>query len=286
MTFSSTRGQLRPNRLRLSADGTATTRFQCFPTDEGPCAGDVRIEVRLDGDRASMTLLAVPGDEPAHVAGVTTPESGLGAPARPDGGGPQRRTRAGWMGTAEHWWHWDGGVFVVTPDEETDFDCSWDGGAHPGYTLPNGIPSATGCDGEPIDVVLWEDDAEEAVDFCGTVTFTRPLTEPLYPRAAYRLLKPIMKGHSTTCCSRFFCLRDPSSLRYRLRLRHGWRSTFSVGARTRHFGASLFGKAPVELDTTAVPAGSVVRLPTFQVGDGYRGGDSPPGGKVGGAPGP
>ncbi len=284
MTFSSTRGQLRPARVKLDETGAAATRFQCFPTSQGPCAGDVRIDAQLEGERVSVALVAIPegAAEPAAAGVVAAPEFELRV-VRPDAGVGRWAKPTTSVLADKTWWHWDGGLYEVTPDEEPEFDCSWDGGAHPGYTLPNGAPSSMGCDGEPIDVVLWEDRTDDAVDFCGSVTFTRPLTEPVYPRAAYKVVGPFAFGNSTACCSRYFCLREPSTLRYRLHLRTGWRSSFSVGARTRNFGASLFKKLPVELDTRSVPAGALVRLPTFEVGDGYREGDQPPVGQTGGA---
>lgn len=279
VTFTATRGQLRPDRAQLDQAGAATTRFQCFATDAGPCVGDLRIDARLEGDVASASLVAIAEDDGAHLDGNDGPVLEFQVRVQRADAGEGRRSSGG-FGTEATWWHWDGGVYQVQPDEVVDYDCGWDGGAHPGYTLPNGVPSATGCDDEPIDVVLWEDSSEDAVDFCGTVTFTRPLTEPVYPRAAYQFSGPyVMRSKSTACCARFFCLRDPSRLRYRLRLSRTWRSSFSVGARTRNFGASLFSKAPFGLDATAFPPGAFARLPTFEVGDGYREGDQPPGGR-------
>jgi hypothetical protein len=281
VSFVASRGRVRPEVASLDEAGVARVRFGCFDSDAGACLGDLRIDASLGGEVASASLVAVADRDrdsrPTGGVPVLAPEFEVRArptPGRDAGGGGTFS-----MGGSKTWWRWDGGVYEVIPDEPLGFDCEWDGGAHPGYTLPNGMPQATGCDGEPIDVVLWEFPGEDAVDFCGTVTFARPLRDPVYPRAEYaiRANAPVVVSSSTACCSHYFCLRNPSELRYRVRLDKRITADFSVGARTRNFGSSLFGPAPFKLDAQAVPAGSLVTLPTFTVGPGYRSGDPPRG---------
>lgn len=268
VVFSSTRGVVLPERTAVDDNGASTARFECRDTDAGPCVGDVRIAARLEASVVT-TIVTVLEPERDSEPGTVTPELSQRVVRERRDAGPAVFSMGGGK-----WWHWDGGLFDPVPDEATDFDCNWDGGAHPGFTFPDGTPQATGCDGEPIDVVLFASRGDETVDLCGTLSLSRPLDQPVYPRATYTLMSAA-RLDAETCCDRFYCLRDPRQIRYRIRLPVAWRSKFELGARTRHFRESLFSPAPFTLEAGPT-AGAVLRLPTFEAKPGFRDGDPRP----------
>lgn len=245
VTSSSTAGVFKlPTQL---VDGAAVGTFSCSSATDPACAGPVTLAVEHAGARSTRQVRVVRAVDAGSDAG--SGDGGDGEGQADAGEGDAGMPSPLCPSDPRCWWRIDGGWYLPVADEPPDFDCSaWDGGPHPGYTFPDGRPSAVGCDGEPIDAVMIDTNTADSgltVDLCGTVTLHDTYYEPVYPRGSY-------SGEwrftlATTCCWRYYCLRDPGRLTYRIMYTDLQRLEFGLGVRTRGFARGshgVFGSTP------------------------------------------
>ncbi len=112
-------------------------------------------------------------------------------------------------------------------------------------------------------VDLFAVDFEGGVEVCGSTTMSEPMTEPVFPRMLLRLAISDLTFGSDPGPR---CLRDPTRVQWRIRVRPEDWIVVGVGARSPNFGRSFFG---YYAGTSAQPIGDLAnatRLPIPQSG--------------------
>jgi hypothetical protein len=237
VTFVTTGGVLEAGAVDL-LDGYARVQLRC-PADGG-CPAGMSVTASWSGLTATRDLLRSHAVPPGTDAGAADAGGDAGSG---DAGHADAGTLADVTGEAPLWWHTDGGVYVVPAGEEpVTFSClGWDGGAHPGFTLPGGAPFAFGCQGQPVDFASTDAVSDGGgVDVCGEVALSEPMLEPVRPRGLL-VGRFGFIGEVPLNGWRLQCLRDPNFMTYRVRVEADAGFALGLGARTFGFGTSLFG---------------------------------------------
>jgi hypothetical protein len=286
-----------PVKLTARASGTGTVSFQAsggtlgastVTLTEGVAVAELRCDKRCPTQlEVTATWTTLTQKRTLTLTHPVVIDAGVDAGSV---GGSDSGVDAGLAlitGAPPLWWFEDAGLeWVPVDDELPTYSCqAWDGGPHPGYTFPDGGPLAVGCSLEPIDFLFIDSTSPTAIDVCGTVELSEPVTAPVYPRGSLTGRFAILNQRPSGGW-KLQCLRDPTALTFRFRLEPDAGVVLGLGVRTSHLdpdaSVSLYGyfDGTVSTPITQEDAGTPILIGgqrkggiDFGIGPGKRPGD-------------